>query len=95
MTRGGCRTGALLLLLFPSLLPFVSWKVAFPITLVVVVGYFNVREWLLRRNERFARLRETIVAFRRGRRETTFVLELRRIEDRAGYTGRSTTQAFD
>ena len=94
VTRGGCRTGALLILLFPALLPFVSWKAAFPITLVVVVGYFNVREWLLRRNERFARLRETIVAFRRGRRETTFVLELRRIDDRAGYTGRSTTQAW-
>jgi hypothetical protein len=89
VTRGGCLTGALLLLLFPVLLPFVGWKVAFPITLIVVVAYFNVREWVLRRNERFARLRETIVAFRLGRQEPTFVLALRRIQDRAGYTGGS------
>jgi hypothetical protein len=89
MTRGGCLTGALLLLLFPALLPFVSWKIAFPVTLGVVVAYFNVREWLLRRNKRFARLREQIVTFRLGAQEPTFVLALRRIEDRAGYTGGS------
>jgi hypothetical protein len=92
VTRGGCLTGALLLLLllllFPALLPFISWKIAFPVTVVVVVAYFNVREWMLRRNERFARLREQIVAFRLGHQEPTFVLALRRIEDRAGYTGR-------
>jgi hypothetical protein len=89
VTRGGCLTGALLLLLFPVLLPFVSWKIAFPVTLVGVVAYFNVREWMLRRNVRFARLRDQIVAFRLGRQEPTFVLALRRIEDRAGYTGGS------
>ena len=75
--------------MFPVLLPFVSWKIAFPVTLVVVVGYFNVREWMLRRNQRYARLREQIVAFRLGRQEPTFVLQLRRIEDRAGHTGGS------
>jgi hypothetical protein len=79
VTRGGCLVGALLLLLFPVLLPFLGWKVAFPVTLVIVVAYFSVREWMLRRNERFARLRETIAAFRLGRQEPTFVLELRRI----------------
>ena len=89
MTRGGCITGALLLLVFPVLLLFVTWKVAFPVTLVVVVAYFNVREWMLRRNTRFARLREQIVAFRLGAQEPTFVLALRRVEDRAGYTGGS------
>jgi hypothetical protein len=52
---------------------------------VVVVAYFNVREWMLRRNRRFAQLREQIVAFRLGRQAPTFVLALRRIEDRAGY----------
>jgi hypothetical protein len=90
VTRGGCLTGALLLLLFPALLPFVGWKVAFPVTLGVVITYFSVRERLLRRNERFARLREQIVAFRLGHQEAAFVFELRRIE---GRTGRSTITA--
>ena len=82
MTRGGCLTGALLLVLFPVLLPFVGWRVAFPVTLAVVVAYFSVRERLLRRNVRFARLREKIVAFRLGHRAAAFVLALRRIENR-------------
>jgi hypothetical protein len=89
VTRGGCLTGALLLLLFPALLPFVSWKVAFPVTLGVVITYFSVRERLLRRNERFARLREKVVAVRLGHQEAAFVFELRRIDDRGGYTGGS------
>jgi hypothetical protein len=89
VTRSGCFIGPLLLLLFPLLLPVVGWKLAFPVTFVVVVVYFILREYSLRRNERFARLREKIVAFRRGREEPTFVLELRRIQDRAGYVGGS------
>jgi hypothetical protein len=89
VTRSGCFIGPLLLLLFPLLLPFLGWKLAFPVTFVVVVGYFILREHSLRRNERFARLREKIVAFRRGHEEATFVLELRRIEERAAYIGGS------
>lgn len=82
VTRGGCLAGLLLLFLFPALFPFVGWKIAFTATVVVVVGYFNLREWMLRRNTRFARLRETIAAFRLESREPTFVLELRRIQAR-------------
>jgi hypothetical protein len=78
VTRSGCFIGPLLLLLFPLLLPVVGWKLAFPVTFVVVVAYFILREYSLRRNERFARLREKIVAFRRGHEDPTFVLELRR-----------------
>ena len=78
-TRAGCLTGLLLLLLFPALLPFFGWKVAFGVTAVAFVGYFNVREWVLRRNERFARLRERVTAFRLGRDGPTFVLELRSV----------------
>jgi hypothetical protein len=78
-TRAGCLTGLLLLLLFPALFPFFGWKVAFGDTAVAFVGYFIVREWLLRRNDRFARLRERVTAFRRGREGPTFVLELRKI----------------
>jgi hypothetical protein len=82
-TRAGCLTGLLLLLLFPALFPFFGWKVAFGVTAVAFVGYFNVREWLLRRNVRFARLRERVTAFRLGREGPTFVLELRQVH-RAG-----------
>lgn len=81
ITRGGCLTGALLLLLVPALWPLFGPKVALVTSIVVVVVYFNVREWVLRRNARFARLRETITAFRLQRQESTFVLELRRITD--------------
>ena len=79
-TKSGCVTGLLALLLFPLLLPFFGWKVAFGVTVVAVVGYFNVREWRLRRNERFAQLRRRITAFRLRHDEPVFVLELRRVQ---------------
>lgn len=93
VTRSGCLTGVLLLLLFPVLGPFVGWTWAFAATVVVVVAYFNVREWVLRRNARFGRLRETITAFRLQHQDPTFVLELRHIEDRTGLTGGSVSLA--
>jgi hypothetical protein len=64
-------------------------KVAFAVTAVTFVGYFIVREQVLRRNARFARLRETITAFRLGHDEPVFVLELRRVPNRAELTGGS------
>lgn len=81
ITRGGCLIGVLLLLLLPVLWPFFGPKVALATSVVVVVAYFNVREWVLRRNARFVGLRQTISAFRLQRQESTFVLELRRIQD--------------
>jgi len=87
VTRSGCLTGLGLLLLFPALLPFFGWKVAFAVTVVAAVGFFNVREWVLRRNARFARLRERVTAFRLQHEEPTIVLELRRIENGTDLTG--------
>jgi hypothetical protein len=81
ITRGGCLTGALPLLLLPVLWPFFGVKVALAAAIVVVVAYFNVREWVLRRNARFARIRATVTALRVQRQEPTFVLALRRIQD--------------
>jgi hypothetical protein len=78
VTRMGCLTGLLLPLLFPLLLPFLGWKGAIAATIVVVIGYFSIREHLLRRNARFARLRATVNAFRLQHQEPAFVLELRR-----------------
>jgi len=89
VTRSGCLVGFGLLLLFPILGPLAGWRIAFATTIVAVIGFFYIREWLLRRNPRFTRLREAITAHRLGTQEPTFVLELRRIEDRAGRTGGS------
>ena len=89
VTRGGCLIGLGLLLLFPILGPLAGWRIAFATTVVAVIGFFYVREWVLRRNTRFVRLREAVTAHRLGTQEPTFVLELRRIEDREGRTGGS------
>ncbi|HEX5071577.1 MAG TPA: hypothetical protein VFW03_00130 [Gemmatimonadaceae bacterium] len=89
VTRSGCLVGLVLLLLFPILGPLAGWRIAFATTVVAVIGFFYVREWVLRRNERFARIREAITTHRLGAREPTFVLELRRIADREGRTGGS------
>jgi hypothetical protein len=89
VTRSGCLVGLGLLLLFPILGPLAGWRIAFATTVVAVIGFFYVREWALRRNARFTRLREAVTAHRLGTQQPTFVLELRRIEDRAGRTGGS------
>ena len=89
VTRSGCLIGFGLLLLFPVLGPLAGWRIAFATTVVAVIGFFYVREWVLRRNARFTRAREAVTAHRLGAQEPTFVLELRRIEDRAGLTGGS------
>ena len=91
VTRSGCLIGLVLLLLFPVLGPLAGWRIAFAATVVAVIGFFYVREWVLRRNQRFTRVREAVTAHRLGAQEPTFVLELRRIEDRAGRTGGSVT----
>ena len=80
VTRLGCLGGIVLLLLFPLLWPLIGAKLAAAATIAVVVAYFSVRERVLRRSPRFARLRETITAFRLERQDPTFVLELRRTE---------------
>jgi hypothetical protein len=89
VNRLGCITGLLLLLLFPLLAPFVGVKWALSITAVVVLGFFHVRERILKRNARFAQLSDRIMAFRLNQQEPTFVLELRRVDDRGGLTGGS------
>ena len=87
VTRSGCLIGLVLLLLFPVLGPLAGWRIAFATTVVAVIGFFYVREWVLRRNERFARIREAVNAHRVGAQEPVFVIELRRIENRAAPTG--------
>lgn len=76
-----CLSGALTLLLFPVLaFPF-GWKVALPITAVVFVSFFHVREWVLKRNARYQRLNQVVPAFRIRNQDPVLVLELRSIGD--------------
>ena len=89
VTRSGCLIGLVLLLIFPTLGPLAGWRIAFATTVVAVIGFFYGREWILRRNPRFARIREVVAAHRLGAQEPAFVLELRRIENRAGRSGES------
>jgi hypothetical protein len=62
--RNGLLLGLSTLLILPVLLFLVPWYVAVPIALVVFVSYFHVRERLLKRNERYQKLAERIVAWR-------------------------------
>jgi hypothetical protein len=89
VTRSGCLIGLLLLLLFPIVGALAGWRIAFATTVVAVIGFFYGREWILRRNPRFIRVREAVTAHRLGGREPNFVLELRRVEDRLGRAGAS------
>jgi hypothetical protein len=76
VNQRGCFGGALTLFLFPILLAFVGWKIAFSITVVGFLGYFNVRERVLKRSARFSRLSDTIVRYRLEHEEPAFVLEM-------------------
>ena len=73
----GCITGVLTLLLFPVLAFPLGWKVALVVTIVVSLGFFPLREWLLRRNARYQRLNDIVPAFRLGHQDPAFIFELR------------------
>jgi len=89
MNRTGCLGGLLMLLLFPLLWFVVGWIVALVVTVVAFVSYFHVHAWFLRRNERYARLRDVVTKFRLEGADPTFVLELRSVPNRAGLSGGS------
>jgi hypothetical protein len=55
------KQGCLTLLLFPALWPFIGWKLAAGITVLVVFGYFYINEKLfLRRNKRYQQILKTV-----------------------------------
>jgi hypothetical protein len=87
MNQRGCLTGVSTLLLLPILWYLWGFWIALPVTLVVFVGYFHVKQWVLKRNARYWRLQEVIPAYRHEHEDPLFVLELRRVDKRAGLTG--------
>ena len=89
MNSSGCIVGASTLLLFPILWYSVNWIAAAIATPVVFLSFFHIRAWVLRRNARYTDLSNTVDSFRLEHKQPTFVLELRRITDRAGLKGGS------
>ena len=89
--RIGCIGGLSTLLLFPLWASLVGWKLGLAIAAVVFVGFFHVREWVLKRNLRYRRLNEIVPAFRTANQDPWLVLQLRSVGDRAaaGLTGGS------
>lgn len=77
------RLGCFSALLFPLLWFLISWKVALAVTLVVVVGWFYVREkFFLKRNVRYQRIDKAVNEIWKRAQESappTFVFELDRV----------------
>ena len=91
VNRRGCLGGLSTLLLFPILAFLIDWRLALVITIVVSVSYFHVRERLVKRNTRYAKLGEAITAYRLEHDPPIFVLELRSVVDRGSLQGGSVT----
>ena len=83
LNRSGCAVGAFLLLLFPLLLITFSWMVALPLTILAVLGWFPLREQLLKRNKRYQQLHRIVPEFRLRTADPYLVLELRRVRQSA------------
>ena len=77
------RLGCLSVLLFPLLAFLIGWKVALAITLVVVFGWFYVREtFFLKRNTRYQRIDKAVNEMWKRAQESappTFIFELDRV----------------
>ena len=78
VNQRGCVAGALTLLLFPVLSYPLGWMIALPITVVVFLAFFPLREWALKRNARYQRLDAIIPIHRIQQADPTHVFELRR-----------------
>jgi hypothetical protein len=78
VNQRGCTAGALTLLLFPVLWYPLGWKIALPITVAAFLGFFPLREWVLKRNPRYRRLNAIIPIHRIQQADPTHVFELRR-----------------
>jgi len=90
--RNGCL-GYLTLLLWPILWPLIGWKLATGVAVVVVVGWFLIRERIfLRYDERYQRINKLVNdAYQKADAQgpPIFLLELRPLENSAGKQGGS------
>jgi hypothetical protein len=56
VNKSGCAVGAATLLLFPVLSFPLGWRLALVVTIVVVLSFFPIFRWFLKRNARYQRL---------------------------------------
>ena len=89
ITRQGCLGGVLTLLLFPLLAFAFGWPAALVITAVTFLAFFPLLAAGLKRNARYQRLHAIVPVFRLQHADPLFVIELHRVESRAGLTGGS------
>jgi hypothetical protein len=89
--QSGCL-GFLTPLLFPAIAFRYGWKIALAVTAVVLLGYFHVREQILKRNRRYKRIEKTVDEVSRRALETEppiFILKLRPLEQGTNLKGGS------
>ena len=89
--QSGCL-GFLTPLLFPIIAFRYGWKIALAGTAVILLGYFHVREQILKRIARYKRIEETVDEVLRRARETEpplFILKLRPVEQGTNLKGGS------
>jgi len=85
----GCLTGGLTLLLFPTLVFPLGWRLALLITVIVFLAYFPILEQLRKRDPRYRRLHAIVPEFRIRHADPVWVFELRALGDRSGHRGGS------
>ncbi len=87
------KQGCLTLLMFPALWPFIGWKLAAGITVLVVIAYFYINEKLfLRRNKRYQQILKTVneaYAKAGAKGAPIFLFRLRRVDAVEGLKGGS------
>lgn len=84
--------GCLGILLFPVLWPSLGWKWSLALACVVVLGWFHVREWWLKRDTRYQtalQKHQELMGKHATDGPATMILVLRRLTDRDGLTGGS------
>jgi hypothetical protein len=67
-----------------------NWKIAVPVSLVVVILWFHCREWILRHNARYQRIHSVVQELHRqaeAKAPPTFVFELKRLQDDSSLKG--------
>jgi hypothetical protein len=67
-----------------------NWKIAVPMSVVIVILWFHCRDWILKRNPRYQRIDSVVQELRRqaeAKAPPTFVFELKRLQDDSSLKG--------
>jgi len=67
-----------------------NWKIAIPMSVVIVILWFHCRDWILKRNARYQQIDSVVQELRRqaeAKAPPTFVFELKRLQDHSTLKG--------